>query len=159
MRKTCAAGLVLLSTLPVACGDHEFHPPPEEEQVAHADSLYSPAAFDSVTWTSDQERIEAGNLVFATECRRCHGPLGKGETDYAVEHDLDVPSLVDPDWEYSSDIQDVRRVIFTGHVGGMPDWGPSQLTPREIDAAAYYILEQLRPEVLSDTATADLPLD
>jgi mono/diheme cytochrome c family protein len=138
------------------CGDHEFEPPPEEAQVAHADSLYSPALFDSITWSSDQARIQAGNLVFADECRRCHGPLGRGETDYAAEHELEVPSLVTEDWEYRDDIQAVQRVIFTGHVGGMPDWGPTRLTPREIDAAAFYLLELLRPEVLADSVS-DLP--
>lgn len=150
-RLTAITGLLAAGLLTAACGDHEFEPPPEEEQVAHADSLYSPALFDSITWGSEPARIRAGNLVFADECRRCHGPLGRGDTDYAVENDLDVPSLVTEDWEYGNDIQAVRRVIFTGHVGGMPDWGPTRLTPRQIDAAAFYLIEQLRPEVMGDS--------
>jgi hypothetical protein len=31
----------------------------------------------------------------------------------------------------------------------MPTFGTFRLTPREIDGAAWYIVEQLRPEVLS----------
>ena len=159
MRSRVAGAVVVLSALGAACSAHAFHPPPEEENIARADSLYSPAAFDSIEWASRQERIEAGNLVFATECRRCHGAIGRGETDYAAERELEVPSLVEEDWEYAGHIQDVRRVIFTGHVGGMPDWGPDQLAARDIDAVAFYILEQLRPEVLEDSIAVDLPLD
>lgn len=134
-----------------ACGEHEFHPPSEEERFAEADSLFSPAAFDTVTWASDSARVDAGNLAYADHCRRCHGPLGQGETAYAEQNDLQVPSLVEPDWALADDLAAVRRRIFTGHPGGMRPWGIGRLTPRQIDAAAHYILEQLRPEVLADT--------
>jgi hypothetical protein len=38
----------------------------------------------------------------------------------------------------------------------MPTWGISRLTPREIDAVAFYLLEQLRPEMAE--RGAPLPL-
>lgn len=142
---------LVLGLLAVACSDHEFHPPSEEEREAQADSIYSSALFDTVSWSSDSARIQAGNLVFANECRRCHGPLGRGDTDYARENELDVPSLVAPDWALAGQIDTVRHRVFVGHGEGMPNWGVGRLTPRDIDAAAFYILEQLRPEVLSDT--------
>lgn len=151
-----AAALFLVATAG-ACGEHEFHPPSEEEQLSLADSLYSPTAFDTLTWSSDQERLEAGNLVFADKCRRCHGVVGRGQSEYAEEHELDVPSLVEPDWELAQDLPAVRRRIFRGHLGGMPAWGVERLTPRQIDAVAHYILEQLRPEILSDTTAAQPP--
>lgn len=141
------------------CSDHEFHPPSEEERTARADSIYTPALFDSITWSSDSARVQTGNLVFADECRRCHGPLGQGETGYARENELTVPSLVEPDWAYAGSIDTLRHQIFVGHPGGMPNWGGGRLEPRQIDAAAAYILGQLRPEVLADTAGAPSPMD
>lgn len=136
-----------------ACQEHEFRPPSEEERLSLADSIYSPALFDSISWSSDEERIQAGNLVYADECRRCHGAVGRGDTDYAEGQQLSVPSLVEPEWEFASDLPAARRRIFTGHQGGMPSWGMARrLSPRQIDAAAFYILEQLRPEILSDSA-------
>lgn len=132
------------------CGEHEFHPPSEEQRSARADSAYAPALFDSIAWSSDSLRLETGNLVFADECRRCHGPLGRGDTRYTQQNDLQVPSLVTPDWEYAGQIDSVRHRIFVGH-GGMPDWGVGMLTPRQIDAAAAYILQQLRPDAMVDT--------
>jgi mono/diheme cytochrome c family protein len=110
--------------------------------------------FDSVTWESDADRVQYGNLVFADHCRRCHGPLGEGDTEYARQNELDVPSLIDPAWEMAEDPEAVRRHVFSGHVGGMPTWGVGRLTPREIDAAVHYILAQLRPEVLGDDVGA-----
>lgn len=158
-RSSALAAVILAAATSSGCGDHEFHPPSEEERLSVADSLYSPAAFDTLTWASDQERIQAGNLVYADECRRCHGPVGRGHTDYAVERDLEVPSLVEPEWELARDLAEIRRRVFTGHIGGMPAWGVAQLTPRQVDAVAFYIINQLRPEVLSDSTHAPAPLE
>jgi mono/diheme cytochrome c family protein len=62
-------------------------------------------------------------------------------------HNVHPPSLVREDWPFES-VPAVRRQIFIGHPAGMPTWGVAGITPREIDAIAYYILEVLRPEVL-----------
>lgn len=143
--------LVLVSAWTVGgCGDHEFEPPSQEDRSARADSMYSTALFDSVAWASDSLRLQTGNLVFADECRRCHGPLGRGETEYARNNDIEVPSLVEQDWAYAGLMDSVRHRIFVGHQQ-MPNWGVVRLTPRQIDAAAAYILDQLRPEVLADS--------
>jgi mono/diheme cytochrome c family protein len=138
----CALGL-----LAAGCADHEYEPPAEEERVAEAEALYAEARFDTITWSSDSARIEVGNLVFADECRRCHGYVGRGDTDYARRNEIDVPSLVRPDWAPGDDLDAVRRRIFVGHVGGMPNWGVGKLSEREVDAVAFYLLEQLRPEI------------
>jgi mono/diheme cytochrome c family protein len=115
--------------------------------VAQADSILTMEAFDTVAWTSDAERAEAGNNVYAAKCRSCHGYLGQAGTDYARERNLDVPSLVREDWPYQN-VLAVRRVIFIGHPDGMPTFGVAGITPREIDAVAFYLMEVLRPEVL-----------
>jgi mono/diheme cytochrome c family protein len=147
-----AAGLVLLVavTALAACGDDEGYQPPDRAQrIALADSVYSPALFDTISWPSDPDRINAGNLVYADYCRRCHGTVGEGGIARVGGRDISVPSLVAADWRLDDDIEAVRRRVFTGHTGGMPSLGISRLTPREIDAVAFYILVQLRPEMLS----------
>lgn len=153
MWRAAVLGFGAIATV-AACESHEFHPPDRAERVAEADSLYSSEAFDTISWSSESARIQAGNLVYADECRRCHGTLGRGDGDHARAQDLDVPSLVDPEWEYGDDLEPVRRRIFTGHPEGMPTWGIAGLTPRQIDAAAFYIVRQLREEV---TPTSRLP--
>ncbi len=146
MRRACVSKgvVVFLAGLVLAgCQEHEFHPPDQGERVAAADSAYSPAMFDSIKWASDSARVEEGNEVFAARCDRCHGPLGEGGTDYAREQGLEVPSLVRADWPYA-DHDAVRHRIFTGHPAGMPIWGMSSLTLREIDAVTAYVVEVLR---------------
>jgi mono/diheme cytochrome c family protein len=139
--------LVALSL--VACEEKSFDAPEESARLELADSLYSPTLFDTITWAADEQRVVAGNLVYADYCRRCHGTVGEGGVAYVAGLEVHVPSLVDAEWPLDDDIEAVRARVFTGHVGGMPSWGISRLTPREIDAVAYYILEQLRPEILS----------
>ncbi len=149
-----ALAVALVAT---ACGDHEFSPPSEESRIAGADTLFSPAMFDTIEWSSRAQRIDAGNMVFAQNCRRCHGPVGRGNTQYDRDHDLHPPSLVEPDFPYDS-VGELRHVVFTGHRGGMPGWGVASLDPRDIDAASFYLLEQLRPEMLSDSTRLPGPL-
>jgi mono/diheme cytochrome c family protein len=142
---TCVALAALLAT--GACEKHEFERPSREDQVAQADSLLTPETFDTIAWPSDSARAFDGNNAYAANCRSCHGYLGAGDTDYARERNLEPPSLVRPDWPYD-DVPAVRHRIFVGHPAGMPTWGVAGITPREIDAIAYYIVHVLRPEAL-----------
>lgn len=130
-----------------ACG-HHFEPPDRGERIARAEAAFSSRLFDSVTWESDAARALEGNEVYAARCRRCHGTLGDGATDYAEARGLDVPSLVHSEWAYTDDLESLRRRIFVGHEDGMPSGGLGALSPREMDGAAYYVLAQLRPDVL-----------
>jgi mono/diheme cytochrome c family protein len=102
-----------------------------------------------VSWDDGASTLIIGNQVYAEECRRCHGPLGMGGTEYARERDLDVPSLVVPDWPLAEP-DSLRRRIYVGHESGMPIYGDGDLSLREIDATAEYILRRLRPDVLED---------
>lgn len=140
-----AAGIALAMTA-AACEKHEYERPDRATQVAEADSLLTPETFDTVTWASPGDRAFEGNNTYAAHCRSCHGPMGAGDTEYARQQGVDVPSLVRDDFPYD-DVAAVRHRIFTGHPAGMPTWGVAGITPREIDAAAYYIVEVLRPEV------------
>ena len=136
--RTRALALAVAALALVACKDHEFHPPDREEQVVRATTRYRHADFDTIAWADSADRMMAGNQVFAAHCRKCHGPLGQGGTEYAASQGLDVPSLVRADWPYDS-VGAVRERIFAGHADGMPSWGLGRLTLREIDAAAHYV--------------------
>jgi mono/diheme cytochrome c family protein len=131
-----------------ACGGHKFEPPDRGQQVQEAEAEYTSAVFDTVTWASDSVRELDGNSVYASKCRRCHGTMGEGTTDYARSRDLTVPSLVEPGWRYANSLDSVRERIWVGHAQGMPTFGIAGITPREIDGAAFYLLNGLRPDVL-----------
>ena len=141
------SGLALSSA---ACKDKTFKPPDRARQVAQADSIFGTVTFDTIAWDSDEDRGLAGNVTFSAKCRSCHGPLGRGDTEYATERKLDVPSLVQPEWRFADDLPGARRRIFAGHEDGMPTWGVAGISLREIDAAAYYVIAVLRPEVMEN---------
>lgn len=116
-----AASVLGVAVGAAAC-DHEFHPPDRSAIVAEAEAEYSEALFDSVSWTSQEARVQEGNAIYAEDCRRCHGSLGSGVTDYARERGLEVPSLVAPDWDLD-DLEALRHEIYVGHETGMPVFG------------------------------------
>lgn len=144
------ATLALTVLLAGGCEKKEFEPPDRGAQVAEASAAYAPESFDTLTWASDSVRALEGNATYAATCRRCHGPLGTGSTDLAEERELNVPSLVEPNWRLAASLDSVRHRIWAGHAEGMPTFGVARLGPREIDGAAWYILERLRPEVLGE---------
>ena len=141
--------LLAAGALAATACSHEFEPLDQKARALEAEKLFSAAAFDSLDWESDSVRSSAGNAVYAEKCRRCHGPMGEGQTEYARERGLDTPSLVARDWAYASSLDEVRHKIFVGHEGGMPIFGVNGITPREIDGSAYYLLYTLRPDVLA----------
>lgn len=146
MKRTCLLTLCVCLG-PWGCKEKQFSPPDRERQVAEAEAMLTPETFDTIAWDDAESRGMAGNVTFAAKCRICHGPLGDGQTEYGAERGLSVPSLVASDWYLEGDLDGVRRRIFAGHASGMPTWGVAGISPREIDAAAYYVLEVLRPEV------------
>lgn len=127
-----------------------FEPPDRDQRIADAETVFEAVVFDSITWADDVLRAREGNSVYAARCRNCHGTLGAGSTAYAENRGLSVPSLVEREWRYAASMDSVRHRIFVGHRAGMPTWGVAGLTPREIDAVAFYVLEDLRPEILGD---------
>ena len=147
MRGGGVMALLAGAALLVGCGDHQFEPPDPSVRVERAAAAFSPTLFDTIDWASETAELTEGNTIYAEQCRRCHGPLGQGGTDYARERNLTVPTLVAPSWPLAS-ADSLRRRIFVGHASGMPVYGDGDLTPRQIDATAAYILRTLRPDVL-----------
>lgn len=148
-RSALSAAACACAVLLSACEKkYDFEPPSREAQVEEAEGLFDPAMFDSIGWEDPEERSLIGNAIYAARCRRCHGTFGSGGTDYGRQHELDVPSLIREEWPYA-DVPSLRREIFVGHPQGMPTWGVAGLTFREIDAVAWYVQNQLRPEMLA----------
>lgn len=149
-------GTVLLLALAAAAAasgcesEKEFEPPDRGEQVEEARQAYPAAVFDTLSWPSDSVRVHRGNEVFAAECRKCHGYTGHAGTDYARSRGLEVPSLVDTLGVETRGIEAVRRRVYAGHAAGMPSFGVFRLEPRQVDAAAAYVVRVLREEEPAD---------
>jgi len=157
---TLLPALALSALLSGACStDQEFEPPDREARVRAADAEFTTATFDTIAWASEDERTYQGNLVYSTSCRNCHGSVGEAGTAYARERGLEVPSLVESDWRYADSRDSVLHRIYVGHASGMPTWGVGGISPREMDAVTYYVLEVLRPEMLGEDEAGTGPPD
>jgi len=103
---------------------------------------YDPAAFDTVTWESEEAAVERGQVVYRFSCLKCHGERGLGDSGFVRGGDtLRPPSFREPDWPYAADKAGIREQVFVGTSEGMPHWGLTGLGPKDIDAVATYILE------------------
>jgi len=122
------------------------------DSVAQAAAAWDPAAFDSIAWDDDTARLERGQMVWSFSCAKCHGAGGAGDGEVAREHELTVPTLLDPDWALAGNIGEIRHTIFVGHVSAMPNWGLVGLKSRDLDAVSYFIHAGLRagPEEQSE---------
>lgn len=148
----CTIALSVLATLVIgACGGES----PEDREamrlaaradsVAMADSLYDPTVFDTLTWESPEKRLERGGMVWRASCQKCHGSDGQGGGELAQQMAIDVPSFLNPEWEYAGDAPAIRRRIFIGHKNVMPNWGLYGLKYRDIDAVTAYIEKRTSP--------------
>jgi mono/diheme cytochrome c family protein len=112
------------------------------------DRTYTPALFDTITWSSNEAAITRGKDVFNWVCAKCHGPQGHGDGGYVIEGDtLHPPSFVQPDWRFATNAKGLWQRIYLGNNRGMPHWGDQGLQPRDVVAVATYIQKELRKDV------------
>lgn len=115
------------------------------DSTARAETAYDAAAFDTISWPDDGALWERGGVVWSFSCQKCHGADGKGGGEVAAARSIAVSDLTTPDWPWAGDIPGIRHQIFVGHDSEMPNWGLVGLSYRDVDAAAHYIDELLRP--------------
>lgn len=134
--------------LTVGCGGGEPQAedvPAGPDSTALAQAAYDPTMFDTVSWETQAEAVERGQVVYRFSCLKCHGERGAGDAEFMREGDtLRPPSFQEADWPYAEDREGIHEQIFVGTAESMPHWGLVGLTPRDVDAVAIYIMEELR---------------
>lgn len=117
----------------------------QADSVMLAESMFDPAAFDSITWPTQEAKMDRGAVVWGVSCSKCHGRTGAGDGGFVQYGDtLYPPSFLAEDWRFAEDREGLRQQVFTGTAEGMPHWGFYGLKFRDIDAVAMYIQERLR---------------
>lgn len=112
----------------------------EADSVAMAEELYDASVFDTLTFESEQARLERGSVVWRSSCQKCHGGDLAGGGEYAARYEIEVPSFQEPGWPYRGDVEALRHRVFVGHEGAMPNWGLHGLRYRDIDAVVAFII-------------------
>ena len=115
------------------------------DSVEVARAQFDAAAFDTVTWTSLDEAVVRGSVVFSYSCAKCHGREAKGDGNFVTRGDtLRPPDLTVADWRFLEDPDGLREFIYTGTDHGMPNWGLEGLRTKDVDAVATFLIEGLR---------------
>lgn len=78
----------------------------------------------------DAEAREIGQRLFLNNCAQCHGSDAKGAASF--------PSLVDNDWLYGGEPDQIAHTIAKGRHGIMPPWG-AVINPTEAANIAQYV--------------------
>lgn len=116
----------------------------EAEQVTAATNQFDPAAFDTVSWESDEAAIERGRDIFKWACAECHGEDGRGDGGRVIDGDtIRPPSFHQEDWPYAEDHELLQEKVFVGNTLGMPHWGLRQMQPRDVVAVEKFIRLEL----------------
>jgi cytochrome c oxidase cbb3-type subunit 3 len=80
---------------------------------------------------SDQADLEAGKIIFNTQCAVCHGTMGEGGIG---------PNMTDQYWIHGGSIKDIFKTVKYGvPEKGMISW-KSQLSAGDMAKVSSYIL-------------------
>jgi len=71
---------------------------------------------------ANEESLEIGRKLFASQCALCHGEKGDGKGDLAADMKLTVPDFTTTEWKKKRTDGELFYIMSTGH-GGMPGQG------------------------------------
>jgi len=103
--------------------------------------------------TYEQALGDRAAHVFATECRDCHGPFGRGDGEQARESQLKVADFTSPDFWKNITPDRMRESIREGRGEDMPAFG-RKLGEDEIAAMIRLIEERFRPRSPAPAASS-----
>lgn len=91
-------------------------------EVQAAEARYAPvfeafAARSIPELATDPDALQVGRNLYANHCAMCHGSAARGAASF--------PNLVDDDWLYGGDPQNIKISILNGRQGVMPGWAAS----------------------------------
>jgi mono/diheme cytochrome c family protein len=112
--------------------------------IESAFALTLKGARTDATETQRSKRNSAVVDIFRTNCARCHGADGRGDTP--LGHTYQAPNFTDDEWwRTNSKITGNRSLvsIVTNGKGGMPAFG-KKLKPSEIRSLVNYV-RRFRP--------------
>jgi cytochrome c oxidase cbb3-type subunit 3 len=121
-----------------------------EEEVAAAEAVYGEifaefAATPISELANDPEAMSAGRNLFVNNCAACHGSDARGARGF--------PNLVDAEWQWGGDPEQIRMTISSGRTGIMPPFAAS-LDEATRELLADYVMALAGRDVDPERVTA-----
>jgi len=106
------------------------------------------AATPIVELVNNEEALQTGQRIFASNCSVCHGSSAKGSQGF--------PNLTDNDWLYGGTPEDIVKTITHGRHGMMPAKGlMPTMTDEQIIQTAQYVRSLNDDDLTYDAAQAE----
>ncbi len=101
-----------------------------ERMDATVQPMYSKyLGMDVKALAADKQAMETGKRLYLTYCMQCHGADGRGAKGF--------PNLVDSDWLYGGEPEQIKQTIAEGRMGVMP--AHAQLGADTVKDLANYV--------------------
>jgi cytochrome c oxidase cbb3-type subunit 3 len=101
-----------------------------ERMDATVQPMYSKyLGMDVKVLAADKQAMETGKRLYLTYCMQCHGADGRGAKGF--------PNLVDSDWLYGGEPEQIKQTIAEGRMGVMP--AHAQLGADTVKDLANYV--------------------
>ncbi len=107
-----------------------------QHDAAKAEAQYGPlfakfAGMPIGEVAKDPQALKMGQRLFASHCAQCHGADARGSFGF--------PNLVDNDWLYGGEPEQIAQTIAHGRNGMMPPWEAALGNQGVVDVASYVI--------------------
>jgi cytochrome c oxidase cbb3-type subunit 3 len=121
------------NTLPLQSEEYQNEVTLAQEQKAKLIASKPQVVIDenTLTYEKNDEILNKGKKIFATNCTSCHNAEGQGN--------MVGPNLTDEHWIHGGSIKNIFATIKNGvQEKGMIPWGPV-LSPEQIRDVAFYV--------------------
>lgn len=114
-----------------------------DEEIADAEAVYGEifaefAATPIAELASNAAAMSAGRNLFVNNCAACHGSDARGARGF--------PNLVDAEWQWGGEPEQIRTSIINGRTGIMPPFAAS-LDEETLELVTDYVLSLAGREV------------
>ena len=115
------------------------------KQKAYLEKV-SAASYEQIAQDPDMSAFvrSYGNGIFGDKCAACHQAGGQGVAGL-------FPTLVDDDWLWGGNVEQIHQTIVGGRNGYMPAYSTS-LNPEQVNEVANYVLSMSGIEHNADAA-------
>ncbi len=108
-----------------------------QKEIDTAKEQYGPifeeyASLPPAELIQNAEAMRTGKRLFLNNCAQCHGSDAYGAPGF--------PNLVDKDWQWGSDHEQIYQTIINGRVAAMPPWETPLGGPDGVRDVTHHVL-------------------
>ncbi|MCY4150515.1 MAG: cytochrome-c oxidase, cbb3-type subunit III [Gammaproteobacteria bacterium] len=122
-----------------------------QEEIGFAKERFDPifeqyASLSPSDLIANADAMRTGKRLFLNNCAQCHGSDAYGASGF--------PNLVDNDWQWGSEHEQIYQTIINGRIAAMPPWETPLGGPDGVRDVTHYVLNLSGQEHNAEFASA-----